>query len=144
MPKKQKSKKPAMDLKYEVETKLQDMGIPDPHLFLCEIMAGHDPRGSIGKLYQLIQEAVESENDLGLPDLQFWVSIKNLIFEDPVLRNDPIPLSDSTSAAKELLMYLFPKLKNVEVSGDMEHLVKVVPLSKAEIDELEKRFNDEF
>ena len=45
---------------------------------------------------------------------------------------------------RELLMYMYPKLKNVEVSGDMEHLVKVVQLTPEEIDAFEKRFNDDF
>ena len=139
-----KRSKHSADLKFEVSRKLEDMGISEPHLFLCEVMAGHDPRGAIGKLFQLIEEAVKSEDDDGLPDVMFWESIKELILEDPVLKCDPITLSKSADAAKELLMYMYPKLKNVEVSGDMEHLVKVVPLSKAEIDAFEKRFNDDF
>ncbi len=140
-----KRSKHSASLKFEVTKKLQDMGIEDPHLFLCEIMAGHDPRGTIGKLYQYVEEASKAEDiETGLPPIDFWKLIKELVFEDPVLKCDPISLGKSADAAKELLAYMYPKLKNVEVSGDMEHLVKVVPLSKEEIDKFEKRFISDF
>lgn len=140
-----KRSKHSAGLKFEVTQKLQDMGIAEPHLFLCEVMAGHDPRGAIGKLYQYVEEASKAEDiETGLPPVEFWNLIKELVSEDPVLKCDPITLSKSADAAKELLMYMYPKLKNVEVSGDLEHLVKVVPLSKDEIDAFEKRFNDDY
>lgn len=141
---KKKRAKHSMDLNFEVTKRLDEMGVSEPHLFLCEIMAGHDPRGAIGKLYQLIEEASKSEDEFGLPDPMFWVSIKELILEDPVLKCDPISLGKSADAAKELLEYMHPKKKRLEVTGDMEHLVKVVPLTKEEIDSFEKRFNDDF
>ncbi len=137
-----KRSKHSAGLKFEVTQKLQDMGIAEPHLFLCEVMAGHDPRGVPGQLFELVKSMSQNEDEFGAPNAEAWEMLKLLVFAE--YKVDPITLARSADAAKELLTYMYPKLKNVEVSGDLEHLVKVVPLSKDEIDAFEKRFNDDY
>jgi hypothetical protein len=130
------------DLIFEIEKKLDELGIPDPHLFLCDIMAGHDPRGN-GQLYVMMENAEKEEDLDGKPSAEDWQAIKDLVFGDPKYHGESVTLNDSVAAAKEALAYMYPKKKAVEVTGNMEHLVKVVPLTKEEIDLFEKRFMDE-
>lgn len=137
-------KKHSEDLKFEVEKKLDELGVPEPHLFLCEVMAGHDPRGNRGMLAQTIDGMEENEEVDGLPDLEQWKALKLLVRTDPVLCGELVTLEDSIKSAKEALSYMHPKKRAIEVTGEMEHLVKVVTLTKEEIDLFEKRFNDEF
>lgn len=137
-------KKHSEDLKFEVEKKLDELGVPEPHLYLCEVMAGHDPRGSRGILAQQL-DLIEEEEDLdGLPTLEQWQKLKRTIRTDPVLCGELVTLEDSIKASKEVLSYMHPKKKAIEVTGEMSHLVKVVPLTDGEVDTFEKRFNDEF
>lgn len=132
------------DMKFEIEKKLGELGVPEPHLFMCEIMAGHDPRGNRGMLAQNIDLMEENEDLDGLPTIEQWQKLKTLVRTDPVLCGELVTLTDSIQATKEVLAYMYPKKKAIEVTGDMEHLVKVVPLTREEVDIFENRFNDEF
>jgi hypothetical protein len=132
------------DLRHEVEKAAADLGCPEPHLFLTNVMAGADPRYAPSVLYTLVTEGADSENEEGLPPAEVWAQIKALVLENPLFEGEIIPLQESTSAAKELMAYSHPKLKAVQVTGELEHLVRVTPLTDEEIDRFNKRLFDDF
>jgi hypothetical protein len=140
--KKKKPSKHSAGMHWEIEKFLQDIDIPVPHLFLASIMAGIDPRPDKSQIFELVKEMIGNEDIEGLPSLDDWATLKNLVFEH--YQKEFVVLGDSIGASKELLQYMYPKKKAIEVSGEMGHLVKVVPLTKEEVDTFEKRFLDEF
>ncbi len=141
-----KKKKPpsrhSSGMQWEIEKRLQDHNMPMPHEFLADIMAGIDPRPDKSEIFKLVRDMVIEEDEEGLPPYEMWEALKTLVVTK--YEKEKVVLGDSIGASKELLQYMFPKKKSVEVSGDMAHLVKVVPLTKEEIDTFEKRFIDEF
>lgn len=140
--KKKGPSKHSQDMQWEIEKRLQDRDMPMPHEFLADIMCGIDPRKEQGRLFELVKSMAADENEDGLPSYEAWEALKQLVFEK--YKSEKVYLTDSMNASKELMQYMYPKKKSVEVSGDLAHLVKVVPLTKEEIDTFEKRFLDEF
>lgn len=131
-------------LKYEIEKTAADLGCPEPHLFLTHIMAGSDPRHAPSTLFLLVEKAAENEDGMGQPPADLWDQIKQLVLGNPLFEGEIVPLQDSWAAAKELMAYSHPKLKAVQVSGELEHLVRVTPLTDEEIDKFSRRMFDDF
>ena len=140
--KKKKPFKHSMGMRWEIEKFLQDRNMPVPHLFLASIMAGVDPRPDKSQIFEMVKEMAAEEDLDGKPDADAWELLKALVFAN--YQKESVVLGDSIGASKELLQYMYPKKKAIEVSGEMGHLVKVVPLTKEEVDTFEKRFLDEF
>jgi hypothetical protein len=140
--KKKKPSKHSMGMRWEIEKYLQDINIPVPHLFLASIMAGIDPRPDKSQIFELVKEMAAEEDLDGKPDADAWEALKLLVFNE--YQKESVVLGDSIGASKELLQYMYPKKKAIEVTGEMGHLVKVVPLTKEEVDTFEKRFVEDF
>ena len=113
-------------------------------MFLAHIMAGSDPRHAPSTLYLLVERAAEEEDALGQIPVELWDAIKELVLGNPLFEGEIVPFEDSTQAARELMKYIHPKLKAVQVSGELEHMVRVTPLTDEEIDQFNKRMFDEF
>lgn len=139
IPKKKKS-----DLKHEIAAAAGALGCPEPHIYLTSIMAGVDPRQGFSELYRLLQAMFVAEDKYGRPSLETYTTLKKYVQANPHTQHEPIPAQDSTAAASQLMGYCHPKLQAVKVSGELEHLVKVVPLTKEEIERVEALIFDEF
>jgi len=112
--------------------------VPEPGEFLASLMSGSDPRRRDPLLRSLVLAVVrESGGDQSIPpNSEDWSEIVSLVLDSGLYETEPVPLEVSTAAARELLQYLEAKLKAVEVSGDLDVNLRVVPLTDDEI----KRF----
>lgn len=123
--------KKSKGLDWEIKEAVKREGVPEPIPFLVAIMAGRDPRPGIGALKDAVLKAEESETR-GRPNAELWTKVKELVLYNPLYEREPVAVQDSQSASKELLSYQHSKKKAVHVSGSMEHLVTVEPLTAKE------------
>lgn len=137
-------KRRQQDIRQDIEARLEDLGVPMPHLFLAEIVAGSDPRGGVGLLRTYVNLCKETEDDEGVPSAEAWGILRDLVLTHPAYAGDPVTLQESTAAARELLTYIAPKLKAVEVVGTLDSVVRIVPLTSEEIADFNKKFLDDF
>jgi hypothetical protein len=144
MQKKTKTKRQDKSFNFEVDRALQDLGCPEPHIFLALIQAGVDPRFGPGQVHELVQRGADNLDATDQFPAEVCQQLMDLVLHNPLFEGEIIPLQDSTMAARELLSYRQPKLKAVQVTGDMEHLVKVKPLTEDEIKKFDQFVFEEF
>ncbi len=115
--------------------------VPQPIEFLTQVMAGHDPR-HLSRIYELILE-IEASIGEGVPPDNFdWMELVSLIKER--YQYSPVGLSESHSAAKQIMEYTHAKKKQVDHSGTISNGEEVQPLTKKEVRLFNKRFNHEY
>lgn len=131
------------EIREEIRDVLEGLGCPEPHIFLTHIMAGVDPRERPGRLFQLLKRCHDRRED-GRPQAEDWERAWEFISSHPSLQGEFVDQQTSVGAAKDIMPYIHPKLKTVHVSGELSHLVRVVPLTDADIDRLQDRLADEF
>lgn len=135
---------PKKTLHEDIKDSLDGFGCPEPHVFMAQIMAGVDPRHAPGTLYSLVKLAADNETETGAPHQNTWERIKEFVLDNPIFRGEFISLNESCTMAKELMGYLHPKRKAVEITGELNHLVQVVPLTDEDIERLEEKMRGEF
>lgn len=135
--------KKSKGLDWEIKEAVRREGVPEPIPFLVAIMAGRDPRPGIGALKAAVLKAEESEVK-GQPEAEFWDKVKEMVLYNPLYEREPVAVQDSQSASKELLSYQHSKKKAVHVSGSMEHLVTVEPLTAKEAELVDNELFDDF
>lgn len=143
MQKKTKTKRQDKSFNFEIDVALQGLGCPEPHIFLAHIQAGVDPRSGPGLVHELVRRGADNLDATDQFPAEVCQQLMDYVLHNPLFEGETIPLQDSTMAARELLSYRQPKLKAVQVTGDMEHLVFVKPLTKSEIDDFDKFVFDE-
>lgn len=117
-------------------------GQPEPPEYLAYIGCGVDPSAP-NRLRDMVLEAQAAEIE-GLPLLEDWQRIKELILSDPRYEGEPLYREERTEANMEILKYQYPKLKAVDVSGQLQHQISVKPLTKEEIEKFEESFFNDF
>jgi hypothetical protein len=110
---------------------------------MTEVMAGKDPRPVNGAIGDALNACIESHDETGYPALEAYNNLIVLLQSDLRIQREHVPLQDSVAMAREVTSYLYSKPKAIHVSGEMEHLVQVEPLSPAEIIALEAEILDE-
>lgn len=111
----------------------------DPIKWLQQIQNGIDPRQNKSELIALFEE-LDRENK-GKPKHSDWLTLKNAILE--LLPYEDVPLDKSIFAAKALLEYKHPKLKQV-TSNDRANTIKESPLTVEEIKTLKNTWNEQY
>lgn len=135
------------DLKNAVADLCQETNVPEPGVFLAEIMSGRDPRNQCSKLYTFVKQLAESGEEPNEVDFEY---IKYLVLGVPPLftsqyEPERVDINQSIRAAEKLIEYLYAKLKAVEVSGNVGLDVRVLPpLSDEEIKRFKERWDKEF
>ena len=132
----------SVDIVKRVKEICDDHGYADPIEFLVHAQAGVDPREDLSLLYELMVEACSGLEPGELPDVDQWTMIRDLVLSDPVYAKNHILHAASLKAATELLKYLAPGLKAIEVKTDKgEHERAVLePLTVEEIKSFEDKF----
>lgn len=138
------------DILEELRTAVSDLcdetNVPEPGVFLAEIMSGRDPRNQCSKLYKFVKSLAESDEEPNEIDFEY---IKFLVLGVPPLfisqyEPERVDINQSIKAAEKLIEYLHAKLKAVEVSGNVAVEHRVVPLTDDEAKVFLKRWNKEF
>lgn len=103
----------------EMRNKMEDMGAK-PEEFLAHIMMGTVGTGDIHPMVEYLLTLREEHGDK-LPPRAAWGKVFEML-DDAVETLIPVPpLEERAKAAKELMPYLFPKLKSVDhTSGGKE------------------------
>lgn len=128
----------SMDINAESQVKAlcDKLKIPSPVEFLTQIMGGTDPR-RVSQVYLKVL-ALEEEYEGAAPDDWDWQELVDLIKAE--YRGSIVEIGKSQDAAKQLMEYMHPKRKAIEVSqkGKAEVTGK---LSRLEIKRLRKEFD---
>ena len=132
----------AINIVKRVREICDENGYRDPIEFLVHAQAGVDPRDDLSLLYQLVVEAIQGKEPGELPEPDQWVMIRDLVLSDPVYAKNHIVHSASLKAATELLKYLAPGLKAIEIKTDDGEARKAIlePLTADEIESFEEKF----
>ena len=114
--------------------------VKDPLVFLECVMSGQDPRNH-SDLFELVQEIHEFTG--GDIDSASWLEVVEAVKSK--YKYQKVTLAQSSSAAKFLSEYLYPKVKAGEFCSSFgggeasQH-----PLSEKEIELFKRKFNEEF
>jgi len=118
-------------------TKLcKELNIPEPIQFLTNMMGGIDPR-RVSIVYLKIQ-ALEEEYGNEPPDAWDWMDLVELIKQE--YRGSIIEIGKSQDAAKQLLEYMHPKRKAMDIVTTHKTITDI-PLSKNEVKRIRKQFD---
>jgi hypothetical protein len=137
----QKLTKPAT-LREDIRVHLKGLGCPEPHLILASLAAGVDPRAIPDSLGQLIRQCHEKRQN-GSPRPEDWEKLYDYYQRHPEIGAGCVDVDTSLTATIKLMPHLHPKLKSLEVSGDLEHKVRVRPLTDEDIQKLEAKLKGE-
>lgn len=125
--------------KEKVENLCKELNTVDPISFLTNIMSGKDPR-RVSLVYLKIK-ALEEEYGEEPPDEWDWLELIDLIKRE--YQFSIVDIGKSQDAAKQLLEYMHPKRKSVDVT-DTTKEVMTSSLNPREIKLLRKEFDLEF
>lgn len=123
----------------KVQTLCSELKIPSPVEFLTRIMGGTDPR-RVSSVYLKIKE-LESEYGTEPPDEYDWLDLVELIKQE--YRGSIVEISKSQDAAKQLMEYMHPKRKAIEMT-QVAQVVDSTKLTRREIKNLRKAFDLDF
>lgn len=113
----------------------------DPLIFLEALMNGQDIRKT-SKIHEMVSDIVDFNGDEP-PNADEWRELVEAI--DKEFRYDTVGLSVAFQAARTLAEYVHPKLKNLNVSGNLANGENVASdLTEEEIELFKEVFNDEF
>jgi hypothetical protein len=112
----------------------------DPLVFLESVMSGQDIRKT-SELFDLVEDIQQLTE--GQPDKEDWSELYQFVNNNVKFKSPTI--SESLAAAKTLSEYLYPKRKQIDITGgtgagngDTE------PLSIEEIELFKEKWNEEF
>jgi len=142
IPEIQKLQKPK-EMRQEVREHLDALGTPPPHLQLASYSAGVDPCGLPGQMFDLLKKCHDRCVD-GCPRAEDWEAVWGFVLANPAVQAGFVDPDTRFNATVSLMPYLHPKLKAVHVTGELEHLVRVVPLTPADIRCLKEHMKNEF
>lgn len=131
------------EMREEIKDHLAALGAPEPHIQLASYSAGVDPCGMVSMLYELLKQCHINRKE-GQPRAVDWERVWAYLCENPALHGGIVDQDMRLTATKELMPYMHPKLKSVQVSGELSHLVRVEPLTDEDIDKLKERMKNEF
>lgn len=120
----------------QVKSLCEELKIPSPVEFLTQIMGGTDPR-RVSLVYLKIK-ALEEEYGEQPPDEWDWHELIDLIKHE--YRGSIVAIDKSQDAAKQLMEYMHPKRKAVEVTQKAAQVASG-KLTKLEIRRLRKEFD---
>ena len=141
-PEDQKIKKPKV-LREEIRDVLKGLGTPEPHIQLAYYSAGVDPCGGPSHFFDLMKKCQDRRVD-GTPQPEDWEQLWEYFIEHPEFHMGFVDSDIRFAAANNLMPFLHPKLKSVEVSGELSHLIRVEPLTNEDIARLRGRLRNEF
>jgi len=131
----------------EVDTVASDKGSPAPGEFLARVMAGEDPRPIDAPLYALVKRIAFREfsgQGDAYPTPDEWSLITEVVLSTDEYKQARVGVEQSLRAAEKLMEYLHAKMKSVEVQGQLDVRLEVVPLTGDDLTEFKARFDDEF
>lgn len=134
-------KKEKESLKQRINSLCKQTNTPLPAEFLASVMAGIDPRKEEGSLYKLINKIALSGKR---PNKEQWNIICDIVLSSDAYMKDRVDSVTSIKAAEKLIEFLEPKLKAVELSGTLNHNVKVAPMDKEEVKLFKKWWKETF
>ena len=130
-------------MRQEIREHLDGLDTPPPHLQLASYSAGVDPCGLPGRMFDLLKQCNDRRVE-GHPRAEDWEALWEFVTLNPSMHGGFVDQDTRFSATVALMPYLHPKLKSVHVTGELEHLVKVVPLTEADIERLKEHMRNEF
>lgn len=112
-----------------------------PIEFLVRLMSGHDPR--LKSRVKELADKIRKDRGTCIPTRKQWTDLCKVIDRD--YSSKPVPLSQSTSAATQLMSYEHAKRKAVETKDTTPvQTISDKPLTKREIADLRKTFDLHF
>ena len=115
--------------------------IPEPDEFLAEIMAGIDPRFATSPLYDLVTSVAHEQRQ---PTPDEWSAVVEFVSENPAMKFSRVDLQISLAAAHKLFEHLHPKPKSLEITGEIEPIVRTLPLTEDELRAQKKVFDEHY
>ncbi len=133
------------ELRAKVSELCERTDVPEPGEFLASIMSGIDPRRKESSLVRIVREMNDElgDDDPG-PDRDSWDFLASYVLGSGLFETEPVSLEVSYAAAKELMNYLNAKLKAIELSGDVDVNVRVVPLTDEEIERFKRVWDSKY
>lgn len=128
-------------LEDNVKTICSELSVPEPIEFLTQVMAGHDPR-QLSDIYQMVLKIEEEHGEHKLPDEWDYVELVYKIKER--YQFFPVQLSESHTAAKQIMEYTHAKKKQVEHGGHILDSNAVQPLTEDEIEIFLEKFDERY
>jgi hypothetical protein len=142
IPEIQKKQKPK-EMREEIREHLDGLGAPLPHLQLASYSAGVDPSGLPSRMYELLKQCNDRRQN-GSPRAEDWDALWDFVVQNPAIQAGFVDQDMRFQAAVQLMPYLHPKLKSIQVSGELEHLVRVVPLTEEAIKRIKAHLDNDF
>ncbi|MCK4960395.1 MAG: hypothetical protein KAT00_13365 [Planctomycetes bacterium] len=136
-------KQPRRELREDIRIHLEALGCPEPHLLLASLSAGVDPRAIPGHLGLLLAKCHNGRQN-GRPTADDWERLYEYFLEHPEIGAGVVDVDMSLTATIQLMPYLHAKLKSVHVTGELDHKVRVRPLTPEDIATLKQRMEGEF
>jgi hypothetical protein len=126
----------------QVEVTTKSLGGQLPGAFLASVMSGYDPREVDSPLFTLVKKISfrDLEGGENFPTPEEWLAVSEEILSGGYERAR-VPVEQSQRAAEKLMEFLHAKMKAVELSGQVETVVKVEPLTGEELERFRERFN---
>lgn len=117
---------------------------PEPGTFLGHVMAGFDPRES-NVLARFLRRTIDKAGRPERLKLSKAQTEKLYLILDTFPNFDNVDLATSIEAAKQLMQFLYAKMKTVEVSGEMKAAVGTVDkMTKKDFKEFLETFDKEY
>lgn len=134
------------ELRDKVSRLCERTEVPEPGEFLASLMSGTDPRKRDPLLRSLVLGVIRGNGgDRTVPPSpEDWSFIVDVVLDSGLYDDEPVTLETSYAAAKELMNYLNAKLKAIELSGEVDHNVRVVPLTDEEIERFKTIWDSKF
>ena len=80
----------------------------------------------------------------GCPRAEDWEALWEFVLQNPAVQAGFVDQDTRFNATVQLMPYLHPKLKSVQVTGEIEHMIRVVPLTEADIIRIKEHLNNDF
>jgi hypothetical protein len=136
-------KQPPKEMRQEVREHLDALGAPPPHLQLASYSAGVDPSGLPSQIYDLLKRCQDRRID-GRPQAEDWEALWEFVLQNPAVQAGFVDQDTRFDATVQLMPYLHPKLRSVQVTGEIEHMIRVVPLTDADITKIKEHLKNDF
>lgn len=126
----------------QVDGTTKELGGQLPGAFLASIMSGYDPREIDSPLFTITKKISfrDLEGGENFPTKEEWDAISTIILSGGYEKTR-VPVEHSQRAAERLMEFMHAKMKAIELSGNLDMVVKVEPLTGEELDRFHERFN---
>lgn len=133
----------------QVDKTTGEAGAPGVGEFLACIMTGRDPRPIDSPLFTLVKRIAMRQYDMSImsasmPNEFEWSEIVNIVLNSGLYQKAFVDVKQSQQAAEKLMEYLHAKMKSVELSGSIDHHIKIEPLTGRALEAFKDRFEEEY